>query len=160
MLKIVKQLLTTISIYFPSKLHQLVNGYLGLEESLYPFIDHPHVVCFNELQEGSGRSCFRPWFERSGEYFYNDSMIAELRITQRAGEHKFHAVIIGFLVFVFLHADARRFVESDADEQLLFFIPFTGNVKLKSIRIVASDPSKRPTKMKVSSLFMCPSCSY
>jgi hypothetical protein len=34
-------------------------------------------------------------------------------------------------------------VESDADEQLLFFIPFTGNVKLKSIVIVTANDEVR-----------------
>ncbi|ORY47027.1 DUF1000-domain-containing protein, partial [Rhizoclosmatium globosum] len=31
--------------------------------------------------------------------------------------------------------DDSKFVESDADDQLIIFIPFTGNVKLKSIAI-------------------------
>eukprot|EP00038_Savillea_parva_P031251 m.84228 g.84228 ORF g.84228 m.84228 type:complete len:230 (-) comp9587_c0_seq2:35-724(-) len=45
-------------------------------------------------------------------------------------------------------ADETKFVESDADEQLLFFIPFTGNVKLKTIVLITANDETRPTVMK------------
>ncbi|KAL1914760.1 uncharacterized protein VTP21DRAFT_8018 [Calcarisporiella thermophila] len=44
--------------------------------------------------------------------------------------------------------DNEQFVESDSDEQLIFFIPFTGNVKLRSICIRAGPGEAAPSKMK------------
>lgn len=40
-------------------------------------------------------------------------------------------------------------VESDVDEELLFNIPFTGNVKLKGIIIVAPDDDCHPGRMRL-----------
>eukprot|EP00039_Didymoeca_costata_P003359 m.67133 g.67133 ORF g.67133 m.67133 type:complete len:224 (+) comp11862_c2_seq1:174-845(+) len=45
-------------------------------------------------------------------------------------------------------ADPDKFVQSDADEQLLVFIPFTGQVKLKSIHLICEGGEARPTVMK------------
>ncbi|KAI9355313.1 galactose-binding domain-like protein [Zopfochytrium polystomum] len=44
--------------------------------------------------------------------------------------------------------DMSKFVESDADEQLIFFIPFTANVKLKSIAVLGGSGELNPTSMK------------
>jgi len=45
--------------------------------------------------------------------------------------------------------DETLYVDSDADEQLLVFVPFTGDVKLKSITLITGEGEARPTKMKV-----------
>ncbi|XP_072936549.1 PITH domain-containing protein GA19395 isoform X1 [Epargyreus clarus] len=45
--------------------------------------------------------------------------------------------------------DRNNFVESDADEELLFNIPFTGNVKLKGIRIASEDSPTHPSKLRL-----------
>ncbi|KAI8637489.1 galactose-binding domain-like protein [Parasitella parasitica] len=42
-----------------------------------------------------------------------------------------------------------KFVESDVDEQLIFFIPFTGSVKLRSICLRTDPSDSAPSKMKV-----------
>ncbi|KAF9172517.1 PITH domain-containing protein 1 [Mortierella sp. AD011] len=44
--------------------------------------------------------------------------------------------------------DDSKFVESDADEQLIFRIPFTGLVKLKSISLRTDPGETAPKKMK------------
>ena len=40
-------------------------------------------------------------------------------------------------------------MQSDADEEILFNIPFTGNVKLKSVVIVGEDDDSHPSKMRL-----------
>eukprot|EP00128_Syssomonas_multiformis_P001368 Colp12_sorted_trinity150504_noHs@3663 len=45
--------------------------------------------------------------------------------------------------------DHSKFVESDADEQLIIYVPFTGSVTLKSIVIIADPGDTHPTKLKV-----------
>jgi hypothetical protein len=41
------------------------------------------------------------------------------------------------------------YIESDADEQIILFIPFTGNVKLKSISLLGFNDESQPSVMKV-----------
>lgn len=42
-----------------------------------------------------------------------------------------------------------QYVESDADDELLFNIPFTGNIKLKGFIIVGSNDDCHPKKIKL-----------
>lgn len=41
------------------------------------------------------------------------------------------------------------FVESDSDQELLFNIPFTGNVKLKGIRVIGANDGSHPRRVKL-----------
>lgn len=45
--------------------------------------------------------------------------------------------------------DFSRFVISDADEELLINIPFTGNVKLKGIIIIGADDETHPKRLRM-----------
>ncbi|EGF83993.1 hypothetical protein BATDEDRAFT_85497 [Batrachochytrium dendrobatidis JAM81] len=45
--------------------------------------------------------------------------------------------------------DEGQFVESDADEQLIIFIPFVSSVKLKSIALLGNNDASAPSCMKV-----------
>lgn len=45
--------------------------------------------------------------------------------------------------------DETRFIESDADDQLIITIPFTGNVKLREILIKAGPAGHTPEEVKV-----------
>ncbi|XP_043257604.1 PITH domain-containing protein GA19395 [Colletes gigas] len=45
--------------------------------------------------------------------------------------------------------DTSRYVESDMDNDLLFNIPFTGNVKLKGLIVIGSENDFQPNKVKL-----------
>ncbi|CAM1303782.1 PITHD1 (predicted) [Pycnogonum litorale] len=45
--------------------------------------------------------------------------------------------------------DPEKYVDSDADEELLFNIPFTGNVKLKGLIIIGGEGDTHPSKIRL-----------
>lgn len=45
--------------------------------------------------------------------------------------------------------DVTQFVESDADEELLINVPFTGNVKLKGIVVIGGMDDTAPSKLRL-----------
>ncbi|KAI8499220.1 PITH domain-containing protein 1 [Branchiostoma belcheri] len=45
--------------------------------------------------------------------------------------------------------DKSQYVDSDADEELLFNIPFTGLVKLKGVIIIGGEDEEHPDRMKL-----------
>ncbi|KAG1654558.1 PITH domain-containing protein 1 [Nymphon striatum] len=45
--------------------------------------------------------------------------------------------------------DFDKYVDSDADEELLFNIPFTGNVKLKGMILIGGENDSHPSKVRL-----------
>ncbi|GAB5574680.1 PITH domain-containing protein 1 isoform X1 [Prionailurus iriomotensis] len=120
----------------------------GLAYGLYLRIDLERLQCLNESREGSGRGVFKPWEER----------------TDRSKVAAFGRMAVGRFLYcsttspsgcltISPDEDQRQrsleFVESDADEELLFNIPFTGNVKLKGIIIMGEDDDSHPSEMRL-----------
>ncbi|KOB70086.1 Thioredoxin family Trp26 [Operophtera brumata] len=48
-----------------------------------------------------------------------------------------------------VEGSGKTYVESDADEELLFNIPFNGNVKLKGIKILSEDSDSHPSVLRL-----------
>eukprot|EP00124_Ichthyophonus_hoferi_P003132 Ihof_evm2s254 gene=Ihof_evmTU2s254 len=45
--------------------------------------------------------------------------------------------------------DTTKFLESDTDDQLIIFVPFTGVVKIKSIKIIGPEGDSHPKNLKI-----------
>lgn len=48
-----------------------------------------------------------------------------------------------------MRLDFTDFVTSDCDQELLFNIPFTGNIKLKGIRVIGPSDGSHPKKVRL-----------
>ena len=42
-----------------------------------------------------------------------------------------------------------QFVVSDLDEELLFYVPFTGDVKLKGLRVIGGGGDTHPSELRI-----------
>lgn len=71
--------------------------------SLYQKIDTENLQCLNEAEEGSGKAVFKPWDER-----LDRSKVCNILLCTSLGH---------------IHSIFMQFVESDVDEELLFYIP-------------------------------------
>lgn len=101
----------------------------GVQYSLYQKIDTENLTCLNEEVENSGKLVFKPWEDRKN----SDKVTIALEI--------YFDVTDNLIIL--------QMVSSDADEELLFNIPFTGNVKLKGIIIMGSPDGSHPSKVKL-----------
>ena len=100
---------------------------MGIEYSLYKKIDLDNVECLNEETENSGRKVFKSYEDR-------------LDITK---------VSRNLFIIMKIICVSLQFVQSDADEELLFNIPFTGNIKLKGIIIAGANDGSHPNKLRM-----------
>jgi hypothetical protein len=46
-------------------------------------------------------------------------------------------------------SDFEKYVESDVDGELIFNIPFTGNVKLRGVVVIGGEMDSHPSKMQL-----------
>ncbi|KAL1232474.1 Cyclin-Y [Trichinella spiralis] len=86
-----------------------------------------------------------------GEFFLEQCLAVDVREVVRR-------VALGSLVVLMWtmrkwpwseRLNKKNYVESDVDEELLFKIPFTGNVKLKSIVVIGGDGGQRPNRIRL-----------
>ena len=101
----------------------------GIEFSLYQKINLDEVECLNEAEENSGRSVFKAWEDRKDK----EKVTKELIRLKKSSNMTSYS----------------QFVISDADEELLFNIPFSGNVKLKGIIVIGAEDGQHPGKMRL-----------
>ncbi|CAI9157963.1 unnamed protein product [Rangifer tarandus platyrhynchus] len=102
------------------------------------------------IHRGAGCHCAAKWGEppeqRSPAYgLYLRINLERLQCLNESCEGS------GLLIFKLREerTDGSKFVENDADEQLLFNIPLTGNVKLKVIIIMGEDDDSQPSEMRL-----------
>lgn len=101
---------------------------MGIQYSLYKRIDLENLECLNEEEDGSGKTVFKPYESKLD----TSQVLSEALITHLSDSQL-----------------CLQFVQSDSDEELLFNIPFTGNVKLKNIRIAGGDDDSHPKMVKL-----------
>ncbi|KAH9799873.1 PITH domain-containing protein [Citrus sinensis] len=117
--------------------------------SLYKHIDLSKVSALNEAVPGSVKSVFKAW---------------EQRLNSSGVIHAFvYSFVVHFLsrhwhvskkrvssVGVYSQVNVPEHLESnDGDPELLVYIPFTTDVKIKSISIVGGADGTSPSKMRV-----------
>lgn len=103
---------------------------IGIQYSLYKKIDIDNLECLNESSEGSAKLVFKPYEERLN---FDTVKFCRFNIKKCTFSNEYYCF---------------QFVESDADEELLFNIPFTGNIKLKGLTIIGADDS-HPNKVRL-----------
>ncbi|KAJ1912670.1 hypothetical protein H4219_005516 [Mycoemilia scoparia] len=115
--------------------------------------------CFNEFNEDGGCHDHSGHGGHHGhdhdhshdnEEVLKDSLFSKVNIDQvRCMNEKVKDSIKGIFKPWDERMDTTKFVDSDADEQLIVHIPFTGQVKLKSIIIRGGPDGMSPNQMKV-----------
>lgn len=103
---------------------------MGIQYSLYSKIDMVNLECLNEEVEGSGKFVFKPYENRLD--------FSKVIMLQPIAED-------GSFIYFFIN----QFVQSDADEELLLNIPFTGNIKLKAMIIIGANDDSHPNRVRM-----------
>eukprot|EP00055_Hartaetosiga_balthica_P013254 m.67163 g.67163 ORF g.67163 m.67163 type:complete len:224 (-) comp8208_c0_seq1:1584-2255(-) len=93
---------------------------------------HDHDHDHDDPERGVEESLFE-YIDTTKLFAYNEAVTESCKGVFRPGAEK---------------ANRDKFVESDADEQLIIHIPFTGNVKLKSICVMGEGGQCHPAHMK------------
>ncbi|KAF2602587.1 hypothetical protein F2Q70_00027906 [Brassica cretica] len=107
--------------------------------SLYKHIDLPKVSALNESVSGSVKSVFKAWEQRlhsSGVSALNESVSGSVKSVFKAWEQR-------------LHSSGEHLESNEGDPELLVFVPFTSDVKIKSISIVGGPDGTSPSKLRV-----------
>lgn len=105
----------------------------GLQYSLYQKIDMQNLEVLNEAEENSGKI-------ESHDLRTSEQLLLS-NLFRQTGKNVFKSYEN--------RLDFSLFVESDCDQELLFNIPFTGNIKLKGIRIIGANDDSHPRQVKL-----------
>lgn len=111
---------------------------MGIQYSLYSKIDMVNLECLNEVIEGSGKFVFKPY---EGRLDFSKVIYCDW-ISRGARDRELK-------IFVFFFPLKNQFVQSDADEELLLNIPFTGNIKLKAMIIIGANDDSHPSRVRM-----------
>ena len=132
---------------------------LGLLYSLYSKIDLENLTTLNEEVEGSGKTIFRSWDERLLKEKVAISQ-TNFKITSHlVGSNWILITLLSFFYYpritILPLSNSIQCVLSDCDDELLFNIPFVGNVKLKGnsfFELVLSNRSKTFRQHRVDTI--------